>query len=63
MESQGAKEAGAAYVDLETLLKESDFVSMHVPLLSATFHIINSERWATRCTLPSLARTAFSRTE
>lgn len=28
------------YVDLETLLKESDFVSIHVPLLSTTRHLI-----------------------
>ena len=26
------KELGAEYVDLETLLKESDFVTNHVPL-------------------------------
>lgn len=31
------------YVDLETLLKESDFVSLHVPYLPATHHLINSE--------------------
>ncbi len=50
VESQDAKEAGATYEDLETVLRESDFVSLHVPLLPATFHIINSERWAAGCT-------------
>ncbi len=31
------------YVDLETLLRESDFVTLHVPYLPATHHLINSE--------------------
>jgi len=35
---------GAKPVDLETLLKESDFVSVHVPLLKETHHLINEER-------------------
>jgi glyoxylate reductase len=33
-------ELGAIYVDKETLLKESDFVSLHVPLLPSTTHYI-----------------------
>ncbi|MCD6552308.1 hydroxypyruvate reductase [Thermotoga sp.] len=31
------------YVDLDTLLKESDFISLHVPLTESTKHIINKE--------------------
>ena len=38
------KELEAKYVDLETLLKESDFVTLHVPLLPSTRHLINEER-------------------
>jgi glyoxylate reductase len=38
------KEVGARRVDLETLLKESDFVSIHVPLTKETYHMINEER-------------------
>ena len=35
---------GAKKVDLDMLLKESDFVSIHVPLMKETHHLINAER-------------------
>ncbi len=38
------EELKAKQVDLETLLKESDLVSIHVPLLKATHHLINEKR-------------------
>ena len=41
---QAEREVAAKYVDLETLLKESDFVTVHVPLLPSTHHLINEER-------------------
>lgn len=41
------------YVPLETLLKESDFVSLHCPLTKDTYHIINEE------TLVKMKPTAF----
>jgi glyoxylate reductase len=34
---------GAISVDLDTLLRESDFISVHVPLLPETRHFINAE--------------------
>jgi glyoxylate reductase len=42
--SPNAKPAyDAQSVDLDTLLKESDFVSIHVPLKSETKHLVNTE--------------------
>jgi len=50
------KELGAKQVDLETLLKESDFVSIHVPLMKETYLALDltflnrsPHRWITRC--------------
>jgi len=43
-QSEEAKSLGATYTDLETLLKESDIVSLHTPLLPSTRNIINKER-------------------
>ncbi|MFA9398847.1 MAG: 2-hydroxyacid dehydrogenase [Clostridiaceae bacterium] len=37
------KLTNATYVDFETLLKEADFVSLHVPLLSSTTHLIGEK--------------------
>jgi len=38
------KDLGAKKVDMDTLLKESDFVSIHVPLMKETHHLINAEK-------------------
>jgi glyoxylate reductase len=38
------KELGVEYVPLETLLKESDYVTIHVPLMPETHHLINEDR-------------------
>ncbi|MGQ9506272.1 MAG: glyoxylate reductase [Candidatus Bathycorpusculaceae bacterium] len=35
---------GAKKVDMETLLRESDFVSIHVPLMKETYHLINEDK-------------------
>ena len=37
------KEIGADYVDFETLLKKSDFISIHVPLTKKTYHMIGEK--------------------
>lgn len=39
------KETGAAYVSKEFLLKESDFISIHVPLLPSTRHLIGEKEF------------------
>jgi len=46
-------EIGARKVGLQELLRESDFVSLHVPLRPDTFHIINTDA------LRSMKRTAY----
>jgi glyoxylate reductase len=38
------RDFGAKRVDLDTLLKESDFVSLHVPLMKETLHLINEQK-------------------
>jgi len=38
------KELRAKRVDLDTLFKESDFVSIHVPLMKETYHLVNAEK-------------------
>jgi len=38
------RDFGAKRVDLDTLLRESDFVCLHVPLMKETFHLINEEK-------------------
>lgn len=47
------KEYGAEYVSLEVLLKNSDFVSLHVPLLPETRHLISTKQ------LKLMKKTAF----
>ncbi|MCB8817974.1 2-hydroxyacid dehydrogenase [Desulfosporosinus shakirovi] len=39
------KETAGQYVSLETLLKESDFVSIHTPLVPETFHLISTKEF------------------
>ncbi len=40
------KDVGLIKADLDTLLQSSDYVSLHVPLLDSTKHMINAERMA-----------------
>lgn len=39
------QETGAKFRTLEALLKESDFVSLHVPLLKSTHHLISTKQF------------------
>lgn len=38
-------EVGGKFVDKETLLKESDFISLHVPLLPSTKHLMSEKEF------------------
>ncbi len=38
------KEYNAQYVDLDTLIQTSDYISIHAPLTKETYHLINAER-------------------
>ncbi|MGH9747818.1 MAG: 2-hydroxyacid dehydrogenase [Candidatus Acidiferrales bacterium] len=47
------KELNAAFVDRDTLFRESDFISLHVPLLPDTRHLISKDN------LDKMKRTAY----
>jgi glyoxylate reductase len=38
------KDFGARRADLDTIFKESDFISIHVPLMKETHHLVNEEK-------------------
>jgi glyoxylate reductase len=40
------KQLGVEFVNLESLLSQSDFVTLHVPLTDETFHLINRDSLA-----------------
>lgn len=48
-----AKKYSFQYVDLDTLLPQSDFLSLHCPLLPSTHHLLNAK------TLPQIKKGAF----
>ena len=47
IDEEFSKEVGLMKADLETLLASSDYVSLHVPLLDSTKHLINAEKMST----------------
>lgn len=46
IEPEFVKEVGLIKTDLDTLLQSADYVSLHVPLLDTTKHMINAEKLA-----------------
>jgi D-3-phosphoglycerate dehydrogenase / 2-oxoglutarate reductase len=47
IDEEFSKEVGLMKTDLDTLLQSSDYVSIHVPLLDSTYHLINAEKLST----------------
>ena len=47
IDDEFSKEVGLMKADLGTLLASSDYVSLHVPLLDSTKHLINAEKMTT----------------
>ena len=44
IDQEFSQEVGLMKTDLNTLLQSSDYVSIHVPLLDSTYHMINAEK-------------------
>ncbi len=47
IDEEFAKEVGLMKADLDTLLQSSDYISIHVPLLDSTHHLINAQKMST----------------
>ncbi len=46
IDEEFAKDVGLMKTDLDTLLQSSDYVSLHVPLLDSTYHMIDAKKLA-----------------
>jgi D-3-phosphoglycerate dehydrogenase len=44
IDEEFSKEVGLMKADLNTLLQSSDYISIHVPLLDSTYHMIDSQK-------------------
>jgi D-3-phosphoglycerate dehydrogenase / 2-oxoglutarate reductase len=44
IDEEFSKEVGLMKTDLDTLLQSSDYVSLHVPLLDSTYHMIDAKK-------------------
>ena len=44
IDEEFAKEVGLMKSDLNTLLQSSDYISIHVPLLDSTYHLLDAEK-------------------
>ncbi|MEX2059745.1 MAG: D-2-hydroxyacid dehydrogenase [Nitrosopumilaceae archaeon] len=47
IDEEFSKEVDLIKTDLDTLLQSSDYVSLHVPLLDSTYHLINAKKLST----------------
>ena len=47
IDEEFAKEVGLMKADLNTLLQSSDYISIHVPLLDSTYHLLDTQKMST----------------
>ena len=47
IDEEFSKEVGLMKADLNTLLQSSDYISIHVPLLDSTYHLLDAEKMST----------------
>ncbi len=47
IDEEFAKEVGLMKADLNTLLQSSDYISIHVPLLDSTYHLLDAQKIST----------------
>ena len=47
IDEEFAKEVGLMKADLNTLLQSSDYISIHVPLLDSTYHLLDVQKMST----------------
>ncbi|KFM20372.1 D-3-phosphoglycerate dehydrogenase protein [Marine Group I thaumarchaeote SCGC AAA799-P11] len=47
IDEEFSKEVGLMKADLNTLLQSSDYVSIHVPLLDSTYHLLDAQKMST----------------
>ena len=52
------QELGLVYADLDTVLRESDFISLHTPLTPETLHMIGAEQFKTMKSTAILVNTS-----
>jgi len=47
IDEEFSKEVGLMKADLDTLLQSSDYISIHVPLLDSTYHLLDAKKMST----------------
>ena len=47
IDEEFSKEVGLMKADLNTLLQSSDYISIHVPLLDSTYHLLDTQKMST----------------